>query len=155
VVEKVTNHQPGELSGWQQGPGSHDAIPKGRYGGKWSDTDPQSSGQRILANVKAARDAGGYHDNPFPPKVTTHWLPTCKCPAHEPVPCVVLDPFGGAATTALAAHELGRRCVIVERKAEYLDIGRRRLANHRPRTAKRAKKPRAAKPEPLLFGEVA
>lgn len=53
---------------------------------------------------------------------------------------MILDPFGGAATTALAAMELGRDCIIVERKAEYLAIGRERVAAWRPRTAK---KPRA------------
>jgi DNA modification methylase len=82
--------------------------------------------------------------------VTTHWLPTCKCPAHEPVPCTVLDPFGGAATTALAASELGRRCIIVERKWDYIDIGRARLANHKPGKPK-AKRVIEPKPEPTLF----
>jgi DNA modification methylase len=85
-----------------------------------------------------------------PTSKTITWLPTCKCPAHEPVPCTVLDPFGGAATTALAAHELGRHCVIVERKAEYIDIGRTRLANHRPRTT-RVRRVKVARPHPMLW----
>jgi DNA modification methylase len=82
---------------------------------------------------------------------TTAWVPGCKCPPHEPVPCRVLDIFGGAATTALAAHDLGRDCVIVERKREYLDIGRKRLAEHKPRKVKVRRKPEP-KGEPLLWG---
>lgn len=81
---------------------------------------------------------------------TVTWLPSCKCPLHAPVPCTVLDIFGGAATTGLAAFELGRHAVIVERKAEYIEIGRRRLANHKPRGVK-VKKLREPKPEPTLF----
>lgn len=86
---------------------------------------------------------------------TTAWVPTCRCPAHDPVPCTVLDPFGGAATTALAAMQLGRRSVIVERKAEYIEIGRKRVADWHPA---KVKTKRRAKPKPNewhLFGMTA
>jgi DNA modification methylase len=41
---------------------------------------------------------------------------------------VVLDPFGGAATTALVALQHGRRAVLCELNPEYVEIQRRRLA---------------------------
>ena len=40
---------------------------------------------------------------------------------------LVLDPFLGSGTTAIAAHLEGRRCVGVEREAEYADIAEKRL----------------------------
>jgi len=44
----------------------------------------------------------------------------------------VLDPFGGAGTTALAADRLGRDAVIVELNEEYADIAERRLREDAP-----------------------
>lgn len=54
-------------------------------------------------------------------KVATGWQPSCTCPPHEPVPCVVLDPFSGSGTTAKVAVRLGRRAIGVDIAAEYLD----------------------------------
>ena len=42
---------------------------------------------------------------------------------------VVLDPFGGAGTTALAALGLGRRALLCELNPDYVEIQRRRLAD--------------------------
>ena len=42
---------------------------------------------------------------------------------------LVLDPFGGAGTMALAAQRLGRRWILIESVPEYADLARRRLAN--------------------------
>lgn len=64
---------------------------------------------------------------------TTHgWRATCSCPAHEPVPCTVLDCFGGAGTTAIAADRLGRDAVLVELKPAYADLARRRITRDAP-----------------------
>ena len=87
VVEKGPVNMPETtLTAWQRGPGSHDKIPKGSYSGKHSNTDPQAAGNRILKNTKAARDAGGDHDNPFPPSKTIGWQPTCRCYGTDPLP---------------------------------------------------------------------
>lgn len=40
---------------------------------------------------------------------------------------VVLDPFVGSGSTAIAALAAGRRCIGIDRDPEYLDIARRRL----------------------------
>lgn len=42
---------------------------------------------------------------------TVGWRPGCTCPAAEPVPAVVLDPFVGSGTVLSVALEHGRRAV--------------------------------------------
>jgi hypothetical protein len=60
-------------------------------------------------------------------KKTYGWQPTCECPPGDPVPCVVLDPFGGAGTVALVADRLGHDAVLIELNPEYIEITRRRI----------------------------
>jgi site-specific DNA-methyltransferase (adenine-specific) len=57
----------------------------------------------------------------------TSWVAGCRC-GREPVPDRVLDPFGGAGTTALAAAQLGRDAITIELNPEYAAIARDRLA---------------------------
>lgn len=59
---------------------------------------------------------------------TVGWEPGCVCEAGDPIPGVVIDPFGGAGTTAVVAHGLGRSCVLIELNPEYADIIQVRLA---------------------------
>lgn len=61
------------------------------------------------------------------PPVTVSWSPSCSCQA-ETVPATVLDPFSGAATTAVAALCEGRSFVGVELNESYAEMSRRRLA---------------------------
>lgn len=58
---------------------------------------------------------------------TTGWRPTCACPPADPVPCVVLDPFGGAGTTSLVADRLNRDAILIELNPEYVAIASRRV----------------------------
>lgn len=58
--------------------------------------------------------------------VTIGWQPSCTCAA-PPVPAVVLDPFGGAGTTALVAQRLGRSSVSFELNAGYVAMAEARL----------------------------
>ena len=58
---------------------------------------------------------------------TLGWEPSCSCPPADPVPCVVLDPFGGAGTTGLVAQRLGRHAVLLELNAAYADMARTRI----------------------------
>lgn len=50
---------------------------------------------------------------------TTGWKPTCKCNSGKK-PCVVLDPFGGAMTTAIVAHKYGRKFIMIELSEPYI-----------------------------------
>ena len=48
---------------------------------------------------------------------------------------LLLDPFGGAGTLALAAEKLGRQWVLVESVAEYANLAQARLAALREESA--------------------
>ncbi|OQA96943.1 MAG: Modification methylase DpnIIB [Chloroflexi bacterium ADurb.Bin222] len=77
---------------------------------------------------------------PVPPALLDDWiargilqrvvLPDGKPP--EPVPCVVLDVFGGAGTTMLVADRLGRHGVGVELNNDYCRMARRRCYEDAP-----------------------
>ena len=40
---------------------------------------------------------------------------------------IILDPFIGSGTTAIAAYNVGRKCVGIEKEDEYLEIAKRRI----------------------------
>ena len=44
----------------------------------------------------------------------------------------VLDPFGGAGTTALVADRLNRNATIIELNKDYIDIADKRIVNDSP-----------------------
>lgn len=74
------------------------------------------------------------------------FFPACSCPAHEPIPSIVFDPFGGSGTTAQVADALGRSAVLCELNAAYHSLIRERLATKLdPATLKPAKPARAVK----------
>lgn len=64
---------------------------------------------------------------------TIGWRPICACDAGDPVSCTVLDPFGGAGTTGLAAEQLGRDAVLIEINPEYAQMARERIDGWRAR----------------------
>ena len=54
---------------------------------------------------------------------SAEWRPACHCPDNDGSGrCVVLDPFGGAGTTTLAAMGLGRDSVYIDLKREYAEM---------------------------------
>ena len=66
-----------------------------------------------------------------PTSRTTGWRPGCECEAGEPVPCVVLDPFGGSGTTAETAYRLGRDWLLCEANEGYLGLIEKRMGRCR------------------------
>lgn len=64
----------------------------------------------------------GAHFATFPPELPSRCIRAGSAPGD-----VVLDPFSGAATTALVARGLGRRAVGIELNPEYLAISADRL----------------------------
>ena len=42
----------------------------------------------------------------------------------------VLDPFLGSGTTAISAHNTGRKCIGIEKEGEYIEIAKRRVEHH-------------------------
>ena len=90
------------------------------------------------------------HWNGFPRGTTSAktlgWQPTCSCDAQEPVPCVVLDCFGGSGTTGLVAVRHGRKAILIDLNQEYIDIARQRVTDElRPRKHRRGSVTCAAK----------
>jgi DNA modification methylase len=59
---------------------------------------------------------------------TLGWQQSCKCEPHEPVPCVVLDPFAGSGTTLAVAKVLGRDSVGIELNTDYIALAEERIA---------------------------
>lgn len=53
--------------------------------------------------------------------VTTGWKPTCDCGIDTTVPCTVLDPFAGTATTGVVAIKLRRKAILIELSKVYCD----------------------------------
>lgn len=75
--------------------------------------------RRILAGLGAKRQVG--------------WAPSCSCATDRaPVPQRVLDPFGGAGTTGLAARRLQRFCTLVELHQGYARLAQHRVAADAP-----------------------
>ena len=63
-----------------------------------------------------------------PPRVSTdNWSPTCTCNAGPPIPCTVLDPFGGSGTVSMVAKRFGRHSIYIDLNREYVDMAVRRM----------------------------
>jgi len=104
-------------------------MPYGKedYDGKHSHQDKSSAGRNVLASVKAARKAGGAHDNPFPAPKTIGWNPSCSCGCTGTLPCIVLDPFCGSGTTCLVANNHRRRWIGIDLNPEYVKLAKWRI----------------------------
>ena len=63
---------------------------------------------------------------------TLGWSPSCACDAGEPVPCTVIDPFGGSGTVGLVADRLGRDAIVIEISETYADMARGRISGDAP-----------------------
>lgn len=57
--------------------------------------------------------------------------PSCACDA-APIAARVLDPFGGAGTTALVADRRGADCTLIELNPQYATLALHRIAHERP-----------------------
>lgn len=64
--------------------------------------------------------------------ITLGWKPGCACAPASPVPCVVLDPFGGAGTTGLVADRLQRDSVLIELSPDYGTMAGARMSGDAP-----------------------
>ena len=87
------------------------------------------SGLRDEGRTKGLDASNGWGDYPRGKNEvdTIGWQPACRCDAGEPVPATVLDPFGGAGTTALAANRNGRHAILCELNPTYADMAARRI----------------------------
>lgn len=75
---------------------------------------------------RTSLDKGGFHPGKAYENKTLGWT-RCNCAPQEYEPGIVLDPFGGAMTTALVAKKLGRKWIMIELSPEYCKMGDDRL----------------------------
>ncbi|MFH1226787.1 MAG: site-specific DNA-methyltransferase [Planctomycetota bacterium] len=73
-------------------------------------------------------DINGKSDAGYTETKTTGWRATCQCKAGV-VPAVVLDPFMGAGTTAVAAKQLHRNFIGIELNPDYIGMAEKRIKN--------------------------
>jgi len=97
-------------------------VPAGQRHAVGDDGEPMMPDNRIDAGVRGSF----YAANGVLERTTTGWAPTCQCDAAV-VPCTVLDPFSGAATTLVVADRLQRHAIGIELSPEYCAMARRRL----------------------------
>lgn len=88
----------------------------------------QSTKGHAAAGVQDASDVKRRILEGMVEKINGGWQMTCECPIARPMPCTVLDPFGGAGTTALVADRLGRNATMIELNPDYVALTRKRLA---------------------------
>ncbi|MCA9711960.1 MAG: site-specific DNA-methyltransferase, partial [Myxococcales bacterium] len=100
--------------------------------------------ERVPVKAERERNVGGRMDgftrmpggqaewDARPGRTVLGHRPTCNCPPADPIPATVLDPFGGAGTTALVADRLGRDAIICELNADYSELARARVAADAP-----------------------
>ncbi|MFE0024133.1 DNA-methyltransferase [Amycolatopsis sp. NPDC059021] len=106
------------------------------------------SARQLVAEARAA--LGGYARE-FLLARATAFADTCGCAdTRTPsVPSVVLDPFGGTGTTALAAAVHGRHGISVDASRDYCRLAAWRIRNPRQQArARTAGPPSAAAPAP-------
>lgn len=116
--------------GWQEGQGAHDTIPKGSY----PRARQNESFAAAVAGMVTTRNSrsvwtlsvGGYRGRHY--ATFTGEVPRRCLLAGCPPGGVVLDPFGGAGTTGLAALEAGRAAILIEAQEEYVRQARERLS---------------------------
>ena len=82
------------------------------------------SAGRLALLRQAARERGSEYSGE---RLTTGWQRTCDCTTDERVPATVLDPFSGAATTAIVAKKLGRRAIGIDLSTDYCRMAVKRI----------------------------
>jgi DNA modification methylase len=90
--------------------------------------DPRYSPNRYIENKYADELREGYECGMYSESKTIGWKPTCEH-GHEPIPCTVLDIFGGSGTVGEVARNLGRRFILIDLNENYIDMQVRRVGD--------------------------
>lgn len=123
-----------------------------RYGAKYTHADAitrrhgnslRPTGRRHDSLHPRGKNPGDVWNIPTRPLKAAHFAPY---PVDIPLRCIaagcppngtVLDPFSGAATTGLAALQLGRSYIGIDLNPEFNDIGKRRILQQTQHSADR------------------
>jgi DNA modification methylase len=93
-----------------------------------------ANGNRAAADVRGVSLSSALRGNgrdAWTQNTTLGWSPACACAA-DPVPCTVLDPFGGAGTTGLVADRLQRNAILIELNPAYAAMSSNRIKDDAP-----------------------
>jgi DNA modification methylase len=121
-------------AGWQEGEGSHDVVPAGRYP-RSKQNASFSSAVAAVVEVRNARSVWEIPSHPFPQAHFATFPPELarRCIlAGCPEGGVVLDPFSGSGTTVMVALRHGRRGIGLELQPNYVDMARERVVEDAP-----------------------
>ena len=80
----------------------------------------QTNGSNIQNKMRDAGIPGAEYE-------TKGWQKTCKCDGDQIVPALVIDPFGGAGTTAVVSRKNYRDFWLGELNPKYISMTQRRL----------------------------
>jgi len=84
---------------------------------EWTGHVNQREPAHVPGNSATKTDSTGWQ----PTTVSTNkWIQTCDCPAADPIPATVLDPFNGSGTSGTVALDLGRAYIGVDISKEYV-----------------------------------
>lgn len=90
---------------------------------RWTWNQERVGDGTIWRIAREQQQQGKLHPVQFPLEIPSRCIAAASRPGD-----VVLDPFMGSGTTLVAARNLGRRAVGIERERKYCDIAVRRLA---------------------------
>ena len=91
-----------------------------RGGRPYFNNDLSFNNYRKVYNIKCQKNNG--HPTPKPIEIIINHI---KVSSQESD--IILDPFAGSCTTAIAAFETGRKFICIEKEQRYCDIGEKRL----------------------------
>ncbi len=94
------------------------------YCAKASRAERGIGGEFTAGSSRTAWEAGNHHPTVKPLRLLEYLCTLTSTPGGG----VVLDPFLGSGTTAVAALRCGRACIGIEKEPEYLEIARRRVS---------------------------
>jgi DNA modification methylase len=131
-MELTTDHQ------GTRNPRNVWTFPVGSYEDAHFATFPDKLPLRCIRAACPDKGCCRFCGTPWKRVTKVGWTPGCKCRGQKGItkPCLVLDPFGGAGTTGLAASELKQDCVLLDISAEYVQMMMERLKRKIADTAK-------------------
>jgi DNA modification methylase len=102
---------------------------------EFSEAERAAGGIGRMDGGRRAVDGSTFNNNPAKRPTrpqSLDWQPSCTCPTTEPIPCTVLDPFGGAGTVGLVADRLRRDAILIELSQAYAEMARNRVRDDAP-----------------------
>ena len=111
-------------TGTQKEFGTTGGNPNGRYPSNIIGTVEPEHQKYFYAPRATRKEKGDFNDHPTVKPVS---LMEYLVRVYAPAGGVILDPFCGSGTTIVAAENVGRRAIGIDKSPEYIDISKKRL----------------------------